>query len=72
MLVSPGIFWRKDTVDHTTRVDNEVALAWLGNSLEYAHNQGQGRLAELLASVQAEIVFEMTLGKNRRMAKEDR
>jgi hypothetical protein len=60
-MLMPSTFWRKDIVDQTTRVDNEVALAWLENSLEYARSRGQARLAVLLASVRTEIVFEMKL-----------
>lgn len=55
-------------MNQTTRFDNEVALAWLGNSLEYAHNRGQTRLAVLLASVRTEIVFEMEPTKTAKSA----
>jgi hypothetical protein len=53
-------------VKQTTRADNEVALAWLGNSLKYAHDRGQARLAALLASVRTEIAFEMGFATARR------
>ena len=46
------------------RFDNEVALVWLGDSLEYAHARGQARLAVLLASVRSEILFEMEPTEN--------
>lgn len=49
-----------------TRFDNEVALAWLGDSLEYAHDRGQARIAVLLASVRTEILFEMEPIENAR------
>jgi hypothetical protein len=55
-------------VNQTTRFDNEVALAWLGSSLEYAHNRGQARLAMILASVRTEIVFEMEPTKTTKSA----
>jgi len=55
-------------VDQTARVDNEVALAWLGNSLEYARSQGKARLALLLPSVRTEIVFEMKLEDHQKRA----
>jgi hypothetical protein len=54
-------FWREDIVDQTARVENEVALAWLENSLAYARSRGQARLAVLLASVRTEIMFELQL-----------
>ncbi len=53
-------------MNRTTRGDNEVALAWLGNSLKYARGRGRGRLAALLASVRTEIVLEMELAKTAR------
>jgi len=63
-----GHLSERDVVDQMTRVDNEVALAWLGNSLEYARSRGQTRLAMLLTSVRTEIMFETKLVKTGKSA----
>lgn len=42
-------------------VDNEQALSWLDEELEYARNRGKEKLAALLGVVRNEIVFEMSL-----------
>ena len=55
-------------MDQIAKVENEVALAWLGDSLEYARSRDQARLALLLASVRTEIVFEMKLEDRRKRA----
>ena len=46
------------------RVDNEGALAWAKSSSDYARSRGRERLALLVASVRAEIAFEMRPATN--------
>lgn len=55
-------------MDQIAKAENEVALAWLVDSLEYARSRGQARLASLLASVRTEVVFEMKLEDRRKRA----
>ncbi len=43
--------------------DNEAMMAWLESSLEYARDRNQARLARLLESVRAEVVWEAELAK---------
>ncbi len=45
--------------------DNEEVMAWLESSLEYARDRDQARLARLLESVRAEVVWEVEHAKRR-------